>query len=71
MVETVSSLGKGPRSFTIDPTGKYLLVAHQYSNNVVVFNRDTNSGKLTDSANKIEVGAPVCLIWASLETESK
>lgn len=63
LVETVNSLGKGPRSFTIDPTGKYLLVAHQSGNDVVVFNRDANNGKLTDSGKRIEVGAPVCLIW--------
>jgi len=62
-VETISTLGKGPRNFTIDPSGKFLLVAHQYTNDVVIFNRDVNTGKLTDSGKRIKVGAPVCLVF--------
>ncbi|TCD04584.1 lactonase family protein [Pedobacter frigidisoli] len=62
-IETVSSLGKGPRNFTIDPSGKYLLVGHQYTNDVVIFKRNKNTGKLTDSGKRIDVGAPVCLVF--------
>ncbi len=62
-VETVSTLGKGPRNFAIDPSGKFLLVAHQYTNNVVIFKRNAITGKLTDSGKRIEVGAPVCLVF--------
>jgi len=59
----VSSLGKGPRNFAIDPSGKYLLVANQGSDEVVIFNRDTLTGALTDSAKRIKVGSPVCLLF--------
>jgi len=59
-----STLGKGPRNFTIDPTGKYLLVAHQYTNEVVIFERDAKTGELKDTGKRIEVGAPVCLVFA-------
>ena len=62
-IETVSTLGKGPRNFTIDPSGKYLLIGHQYTNNIVVFNRNKTTGKLTDSGKRIDVGAPVCLVF--------
>lgn len=31
-----SSLGKTPRNFMIDPSGKYLLVANQATNNIVI-----------------------------------
>lgn len=61
----VSSLGKGPRNFVIDPTGKFLLVAHQYSNEVVVFKRDTVSGAITDSGKRLELCSPVCLIFGN------
>lgn len=64
LIETVSTLGKGPRNFSIDPTGKHLLVAHQYTNDVVIFNRDSKTGKLTDSGKRINVGTPVCLVFA-------
>lgn len=61
----VSSLGKGPRNFVIDPTGKFLLVAHQYSNEVVVFKRDTVSGAITDSGKRLELCSPVCMIFGN------
>lgn len=59
----VSSLGKGPRNFAIDPTGKFLLVAHQYSNDVVVFKRDAVSGAITDTGKRLELCSPVCLVF--------
>ncbi|TDG35188.1 lactonase family protein [Pedobacter changchengzhani] len=62
-IESVSTLGKGPRNFTIDPTGNYLLVGHQNSNDVVIFKRNKLTGKLTDSGERIDVGAPVCLVF--------
>lgn len=58
-----STLGKGPRNFTLSPDGSWLLVAHQYSNNVVVFKVNKRTGALTDSGSRIEVGAPVSLIF--------
>lgn len=64
-VETVSTLGKGPRNFSIDPSGKFLLVAHQYTNNVVIFHRNAKTGKLTDSKKRINVGTPVCLVFSN------
>lgn len=62
-IETVSTLGKGPRNFSIDPSGNYLLVGHQYSNDIIIFQRDAETGKLTDSKKRISVGSPVCLIF--------
>ena len=55
------TLGKGPRSFIIDPTGNFLLVAHQYTNDVIIFRRDKNSGLLTKTDIEIQVPIPVCL----------
>lgn len=59
-----STLGKGPRNFVIDPSGNFLLVGHQYTNDVVIFKRDQVTGELTDSKKRIKVGAPVCLVFA-------
>lgn len=56
-----STLGKGPRNFMIDPTGQFLLVANQNSDNIFIFKRDSKTGLLTDTGKSIEVGAPVCL----------
>lgn len=53
------TLGENPRNFLIE--GKYLLVANQNSNNVVVFKRDTKTGKLSPTGHEISVQKPVCL----------
>jgi 6-phosphogluconolactonase len=62
IVEHTSTLGQKPRNFTIDPTGNFLLVAHQDSNDIIIFKRDLKTGKLTDTGKKIEVCSPVCLV---------
>ena len=58
-----SSLGLAPRNFNFDPSGKYLLVADQNSNEVVIFKRNIKTGLLTDTGNRISVGKPVCIKW--------
>lgn len=60
-----STLGKTPRNFNFDPTGNFLLVANQNSDEIVIFKRDKLTGLLTDTQNRIKVGKPVCLQWAS------
>jgi 6-phosphogluconolactonase len=40
----VSTEGKTPRDFSFDPSGNFLLVPHQDSDNLVVFKIDQNSG---------------------------
>lgn len=62
-VSRTSTLGDGPRNFAIDPSGNFLLVAHQYTNNVVIFKRDKDTGLLTDTGKKIELCSPVCLVF--------
>jgi 6-phosphogluconolactonase len=55
--------GSFPRNFSIAPLGKFLLVAQQKSDKVVIFKRNARTGMLTDTGNSIEVGNPVCLQW--------
>jgi 6-phosphogluconolactonase len=56
-----STQGKTPRNFMIDPTGKWLLVANQRSDNVVVFRIDQKTGLLKATDKQLSVPAPVCL----------
>jgi len=58
-----STLGDGPRNFAIDPTGNFLLVAHQYTNNIVIFKRDKTTGSLADTGKRITLCSPVCLVF--------
>ena len=57
----VASGGKTPRNFVIDPTGNFLLVAHQASNNVTVFKRDKTTGMLKKLKDDLKTPGPVCL----------
>jgi 6-phosphogluconolactonase len=56
-----STMGTTPRNFMIDPTGNYLLVANQNSNNIVIFKRNPDTGLLTQTSEEIKVSSPVCL----------
>ena len=58
-----STLGKTPRNFNFDPTGNFLLVANQQSDNIVIFKINKKTGMLTDTGKHIEVGNPVCVKW--------
>jgi 6-phosphogluconolactonase len=61
-VEQNSTQGKGPRNFAITKDGHFLLVGNQYSDEIVVFKRDRENGKLMDTKIRIKIGAPVCLL---------
>ncbi|MBX9806852.1 MAG: lactonase family protein, partial [Flavobacteriaceae bacterium] len=65
-VQRTSTLGKGPRNFAIDPTGNFLLVGHQYTNDIVIFKRDKTTGILTNTGKKIELCSPVCLVFTKI-----
>ena len=60
-VERYPSYGKNPRDFAIDPTGGFLVVANQDSDSIYVLRIDKNTGKLSPTRTKIEIGNPVCL----------
>jgi len=59
--QQISTLGDGPRNFALTPDGKYILVAHQFTDNITIFKRNIKSGLLTDTDKQIKVGSPVCL----------
>jgi len=62
-VQQISTQGEGPRNFVIDPTDNYLLMAHQNTNNIIIFKRDKTTGMLSDTGKKIDICAPVCLVF--------
>lgn len=54
-----STKGVNPRNFTVDPSGNYLLVANQNTNNIVVFKINKQTGALTATGEEIKVPSPV------------
>ncbi len=60
------TMGKSPRNFVIDPTGNFLLVANQDSDEIIIFKRDQKTGSLTPTGERIQVNKPVCLKFTSI-----
>jgi len=59
-----SRRGDWPRNFSLHPSGRWLLVANQRSDSVVVFGRDPDTGRLTPMRQRIALPSPVCLRFA-------
>ena len=63
----VPSGGKEPRGFNIDPTGTFLLAAHEQSHNVVIFQLDPATGKPLKTGQELKVSFPVCVKFVYLD----
>jgi 6-phosphogluconolactonase len=58
-----STFGGKPRNFNFDPSGNFLLVANQDTDNIVIFSINHQTGLLKDTGKRINVPAPVCIKW--------
>ncbi|WP_338580628.1 lactonase family protein [Pseudomonas sp. MAG733B] len=50
--------GDHPREFSLDPSGKFVLIANQKSNQIVVVERDAKAGLLGKTVQKLTMDAP-------------
>lgn len=60
LVDHEPTTGDQPRNFTLDPSGRFLLVANLASNEIVIFRRDTATGLLKKQGST-KVPRPSCL----------
>ena len=63
VVAHVSSGGRTPRHFAIDPSGRWLIVANQDSNSLVVFRLDATTGIPAPTAETVRIAAPVAVVF--------
>lgn len=63
-VQRISSQGHIPRSFAIDPSGRWMLVANEGSGAVAVFSIDRRTGRLTAAGQPLPVPTPVAFTFA-------
>jgi 6-phosphogluconolactonase len=63
LLNRTSCGGKVPRHLTLDPSGRWLLVANQASDNIAVLARDTKTGQLT-AGKSFSLSKPQCLVFA-------
>ena len=66
-IEDVSSGGKTPRNFAIDPSGEWLLAANQDSNTIFTFRINRESGRLTATGHSVEVKSPAMVEFLGFE----
>jgi len=59
LVGRQSTLGRTPREFAIDPTGRWLIVGNQDSDTAYIFRRDPASGLLAPEPTRLDIGSPV------------
>lgn len=59
----VSTQGKTPRFFGLDPAANFLYAANQDSDTIVTFRVDKATGGLAPTGQTVEVGSPVCIIF--------
>ena len=66
VVQILPCGGKVPRSFALDPSGHWLLCAHQKSADLTLFQVDPATGRLTPRAGLAGPAAPAepaCVLW--------
>jgi len=65
--QNVSTEGKVPRHFAIDPTGHWLLAENQNSDSVVVFAIAATTGQLKPTGQIINIGSPICAVFVAVK----
>jgi 6-phosphogluconolactonase len=63
LTQSVPAGVKVPRSFALDPMGKWLVTAGQGDNRLAVLRIDQATGQLTATDQAIPVPAPVCVLF--------
>lgn len=63
-LDFTSTQGDFPRHFAISPDQKWLLVANQNSDDLVVYQRDLSSGLLTATPHILHIIKPVCICFS-------
>ncbi|HTH46958.1 MAG TPA: lactonase family protein [Candidatus Limnocylindria bacterium] len=67
LVEHVPTQGKTPRNFNFDPSAKWLWAENQDSNSIFLYSVNAETGHLTPTGQKLEVGAPVCVRFVAVK----
>jgi 6-phosphogluconolactonase len=62
-IQRLPAGGQAPWSFAIDPSGRWMLVANQASNAVVVFARDPVTGRLSPTSESMVVTKPTSIAY--------
>jgi len=62
-IQRIGSGGETPRSFAIDPTGRWMVVTNQASDAINVFAIDPRTGRLAATGDSVPIPKPVSLVF--------
>jgi 6-phosphogluconolactonase len=62
-MQRVSSQGKGPWGFGLDPSGHWMLVTNQASESIAVLTVDPKTGKLGATSESLSLPKPVSVTF--------
>jgi len=63
-VDWVSTHGRTPRFFALDPTATFLYAANQDTDTIVTFRVNQRNGPLTPTGQIVKVGSPCSIVFA-------
>lgn len=66
IIQQLDTQGDSPRNISIEPTGSYLLIAHENSDNITVFRCDKSNGTLSLTDKSINICKPVFLAFTTI-----
>lgn len=64
LIGWTSTEGDFPRDFNLNPSGKFVVVGHQESDNLTLFERDEDTGRLTLLQKDVYAPEVVCVAFA-------
>ena len=63
LIDIEKTGGRTPRNFNLDPSGKWIIAANQFSSDLHAFSINQETGALSPAASRLEVPAPVCVVF--------
>jgi len=60
-----STLGDYPRTFAIDPSGRFVVIGNQRADNITTFSVKPGNGTLKFIGNYTPVGSPAAIVYLS------
>ena len=62
-IQVMEQVPNWPRDFNVDPSGKYMLVAGERSDEIRLYHIDSESGMLSETAGMLKLSAPASVLF--------
>ncbi|MEA3462729.1 MAG: beta-propeller fold lactonase family protein, partial [Bacteroidota bacterium] len=62
-IQVMEQVPNWPRDFNVDPSGKYMLVAGERSNEIRLYMIDAETGLLSETSSTVELNAPASVLF--------